>query len=139
MTPVLDDLIERFRRAQDTAVDILVHKLSIPRPASNREWVFYCAKNGLHESHEVNDITFTAHGYGIAIEIGAEVIDFDWGDHGEPDGFDGWRLYLFSTRNCPDFNCTHEQLNAWLKNACDKRELIELGSLYYDPKRRAAT
>jgi len=137
MPPVLDTLIDRFRKAQDIAVDALIHKLNIPLPETNRAWPFYCAENGLHQTRELNGIGIYAHGYGIELKIDSLTIDFDWGENGEPDGFDGWRLYNFNTDNHSDIECSHDDVNDWLKRAHADGELIKEASLYYDPNRRA--
>jgi len=138
MLPVLDDLIGRFRKAQDIAVHTLVHKLSIPQPDSNRAWAFYCVEKGLHQARELKGVGVYAHGYGIELKIENLTIDFDWGDHGEPDGFDGWRLWNFRTDNCSQVGCTHTDVISWLEDSHNDGELIKQGSLYYDPKRRAS-
>lgn len=138
MFPILDTLINRFRDAQDVAVATLIHQLNIPQPESNRAWSLYCAENGLHQTRELNGIGIYAHGYGIELKIDELTIDFDWGDNGEPDGFDGWRLYTFSTNNCPDIECSHSDVDGWLESAYAAGELLKEGSLYYDPRCRAS-
>ena len=137
MLPVLDNLIDRFRKAQDLAVRTLVHKLAIPNPESNRAWAFYCAENGLHEIRELDGVGIYAHGFGIELKIEGLTINFDWGDHGEPDGFDGWRLWNFRTDNCPEVECSHKEVNKWLQRAYNDGELVKDTTLYYDPGRRA--
>ncbi|MCO6047045.1 hypothetical protein NG895_24365 [Aeoliella sp. ICT_H6.2] len=138
MHQVLDNLIDRFRRAQDLAVDTLLHDLSIPLPESNRAWPFYCAANGLHDTRELNGIGIYAHGYGVELKINDLVIDFDWGDNGERDGFDAWRLWNFQAGNCPEMECSHNAVKDWLETAFNEGELIKDTSLYYDPRRRAS-
>lgn len=137
MQPVLDTLIDRFRSAQDTAVETLIHQLNIPHPESNLAWALYCGETGLHEMRELNGIGIYAHGYGIELKMDDLTIDFDWGTNGEPDGFDGWRLYNFSLDNSPEIECSHNDVNSWLESAHSDGELLKEGSLYYDPKRRA--
>lgn len=138
MLPVLDNLIDRFRRAQDIAVRALIHELAIPQPKSNRAWIFDCIENGLHKVRDRNGIAIYVHGYGVELKINDLTIDFDWGENGEPDGFDGWRLWNFRTDNCPEVICSHEDVKSWLKTAHNDGELIMVGSLYYDPNRRAS-
>lgn len=138
MLPSLDKLIDQFRRAQDIAVDTLIHKLNIPQPNTNRDWAFYCAEHGLHQIREMQGIGIYAHGYGIELRIDSLTIDFDWGSNGEPDGFDDWRLYRFNIDNPCEIECSHDDVNDWLKRAYADGELLREGSLYYDPNRRAA-
>lgn len=138
MDPLLDDLIGRFRLAQDAAVAFLIDVAKMSWPASNRDW----ARRHMYERPVVgalpNGAALYPHGHGIAVVAENLNVDFDWGDEGEPDGFDGWRLYVFSLDNCPQINCTHTQLNELLKSAVAQGFLIESGQLYYDPKRRAS-
>lgn len=137
MNPTLENLIKRFRKAQDLAVETLIQRLSIPQPESNLAWAFYCSENGLHQIRELKGTKIYAHGFGVALEINDVKIDFDWGSNGEPDGFDSWRLYSFSMDNCSDIKCTDKEVQSWLEKAENDGELIKEDSLYYDPKRRA--
>jgi hypothetical protein len=96
MNRVLADMIRRFRSAQNRGVaafvEILGPALGTRLPASNREWVTICAESGLYKVRRVNGLGFYAHGYGIELTLDGVTIDFDWGEVGEPDGFDAWRL-----------------------------------------------
>lgn len=137
MHPCLDELITRFRNAQDAAVAILVGRLNISLPASNRDW----ASTALHkrQSFDVNGTTIglEPHGYGVKITAPTLTIDFDWGEHGEPDGFDAWRLWVYRRDNLPELDVSHEQIRSWLNEALHNEELIKIGTLYFDPLRRA--
>lgn len=136
MNPTLEILIERFRGAQDIGVAKLIHELAVPRPTSGVDWVHYCSQSGLYKTNEIRGVGVYAHGYGIELKIGPLTIDFDWGANGEPDGFDGWRLYNFALDNLPDIECTHADVNGWLDDALGDGELTKEGNLYYDPNRR---
>lgn len=137
MAPELNVLIKKFRHAQDQGVELLVTKLGIPIPESNRGWFVYCRDSGLYSESQVDGVLVHAHGFGIAIETDKLCIDFDWGDNGEADGFDGWRLYVFSLEHGIDFGCTHKQCNDWIKQAYEAGELERDTHLYYDPRFRA--
>ena len=133
----LEYLIDHFRQAQDMAVRLLTQELGFPRPESNRAWACYCRDNRLQVG-ERNGHKYLAHGYGIELKSDDFTIDFDWGDNGEADGFDGWRLWIFRTDNRLEIDCTHSQVNEWLKTAYNDGELVMDRLLYYDPKRRAS-
>ena len=138
MDPLLDHLIGKFRAAQDAAVALLIDVAKVQWPESNRTWAW----RHIHElppelTQPLPGITLRPHGFGIEVVAENLNVDFDWGDEGEPDGFDGWRLYLFSHDNCPELKCTYAQLNELLKSALTEGSLIKSGQLYYDPNRRA--
>ena len=138
MNPVLDNLIGQFRVAQDIGVATLTEKLKIPRPPSNREWPFMCIEQKINNRCELQGIGIYSHGYGIEMKIASLTIDFDWGENGEPDGFDTWRLYKFALVNSKLLSCTYESIKSWIDDALAAGELTRLGTLYYDLKRRAS-
>jgi hypothetical protein len=137
MYATLNLLIAGFRTAQDAAVAILLNDLQIPRPQSGLDWSRYIARTKLDAVESIQGIGIRAHGYGVEVSSQATAIDFDWGDNGEADGFDGWRLYVFALNNHPELRCTHSEINRWLDDARRAGELSNSGSLYYDPARRA--
>jgi hypothetical protein len=142
MHPVLANLINRFRADQDYGVslvrDVLGSTLGVRLPTSNREWVAICAEYGLYHVRWVNGIEVYAHGYGIELIADGLTIDFDWGDNGEPDGFDAWRLWNHVRLNglpLPDEGFS--QVRAWLEEAAAAGELTQDTFLYYSPRQRA--
>ncbi|MGC4003489.1 MAG: hypothetical protein QM811_10275 [Pirellulales bacterium] len=86
---------------------------------------------------ELQGVGINAHGFGIALTIDDLKIDFDWGEQGQRDGFDAWRLYYHAMRNQPSTPCTHDDVFAWLRSAFDEELLTTDGRLFYDPRRRA--
>jgi hypothetical protein len=110
--------------------------MHLPKPQTAIEWVSICSTHHLHGVRELNGVGIRVHGYGVELKIGALTIDFDWGENGEVDGFDGWRLYVYALDNCPDIQFTHSMINEWIEGAVAKGELIQEDSLYYDPERR---
>jgi len=142
MHHVLADMIARFRDAQDRAVGVLVgvlaDTLGIRVPTSNREWVTICAECGLYNTRRVNGIEVYAHGFGIELVLDGVTIDFDWGDAGEPDGFDAWRLWNFIRVNELPVACdSYAQVRSWLEEAAASGELTRDQLLYYSPAHRA--
>jgi hypothetical protein len=138
MHPVLANLINRFRAAQDYGValvrDVLGGALGVRLPTSNHEWVTICAECGLYQIGWVNGIEVYAHGYGIELTVDGLTIDFDWGDRGEPDGFDGWRLWNHVRGNgLPPADESFSQVRAWLEEAAARGELTRDTFLYYLP------
>jgi hypothetical protein len=142
VNPVLADMIGQFRSAQDRGVAVVIEvlgpALGVRRPASNSEWVFICGKCGLSKRCQVNGIGVYAHGYGIELSFDGLTIDFDWGDLGEPDGFDAWRLWNFYQTNGFVVDCASScQIRSWLEEAITLGELTKDRLLYYSPANRA--
>jgi hypothetical protein len=107
-------------------------------PTSPTDWITICGETGLYNVLAVNGVGVYAHGYGIELVLGGLVIDFDWGEAGEPDGFDGWWLWNFAQQNqsavpCPD----RVQVRAWVEEAAASGELVRDRYLYYSPAHRA--
>lgn len=126
-------LIKCFRTAQDLAVKTLVQKLKIPQPASKYDWLSICREH----AKTCSKLGIRPHGVGVELKIDSLTSDFDWGDNGEPDGFDGWRLYNFALYNLPTVKCTHSEVNSWLDAAWSSGEIVKQGDLYYYPRNRA--
>jgi hypothetical protein len=142
MNPVLADMIRRFRSAQDRGVAAIVQvlgpALGLRLPALNREWVTICARSGLYKVRRVNRLGVYAHGYGIELTLDGVTIDFDWGDAGEPDGFDAWRLWNFVQANKIAADCGgYAQVRSWLEEAATRGDLTRDTCLYYSPAHRA--
>jgi hypothetical protein len=142
MHPVPLDLINRFRVAQDRAVATIVEALGgtlgVRLPTSNRDWLTVTAECGLYNVRWLNGVEIYAHGFGIELIFPDLVIDFDWGDAGEPDGFDAWRLWIFAKLNNIPLACSGSpQVRDWLDEAVANGELTRDTSLDYSPAHRA--
>lgn len=143
MNPVLADMIGRFRSAQDRGVafvtEVLGPALGVRRPESNREWVSICRECGLSwRSCRVDGVGVYAHGFGIELAFAGLTIDFDWGDSGDPDGFDAWWLWDFHQINGFAVECaSSSQVRSWLEEARMLGELTRDNLLYYSPDDRA--
>ena len=85
----------------------------------------------------LNGVGVYTHGYGIELTFTDLTIDFDWGDNGEPDGFDGWWLWNFANQNPCDVPCPDRaEVRAWVEEAAAAGELFRDGALYYSPSHR---
>lgn len=138
MNPALESLIAHFRAAQDLGVATLTQKLLIPSPATDRDWPFICIEYKINRRCDRDGVGIYSHGYGIELKIEDLTIDFDWGNEGEADGFDAWRLYNFTIDNRDCLSCTHSGVQQWLDEAVAAGEITKSGNLYYDPKRRTS-
>jgi hypothetical protein len=137
MNESLHTLIGRFRDAQVLAVSTLSDRLGIPKPASNREWPFVANKHGINRRCKRDGIAIYSHGYGVELKFDGRTIDFDWGDNGEPDGFDAWRLTKFARDNGLELETDYHGVQIWLDDAELEGTLVKSGKLYFDPLRRA--
>ena len=134
MDATLVMIIDAFRAAQDRAVQALVHEFGIPMPASNLEWINICIEEGLSARRELNGTGIYVHGYGVELTFPDVTIDFDWGDKGEPDGFDTWRLFHFCECNKLYYGqYTYKSIGGWLQTAERRGELVKDRLLYYLP------
>jgi hypothetical protein len=135
-------LIERFREAQDRGVAFIVNvlgpTLGVRLPTSPSDWVAICGETGLYNVRWINGVEVYSHGYGIELVIDGLTIDFDWGEAGDPDGFDEWWLWNFARLNpslvpCPE----HAQVRTWIEEAAASGMLVRDCYLYYSPAHRA--
>lgn len=119
-------------------LDVLGPTLGVRLPRSPGEWVAICGETSLHNVRRLNGVEVYAHGYGIELGFGGLTIDFDWGEFGEADGFDVWRLWNFARLNPCDAPCpTHSQVKTWVEAAVAAGELTRDRYLYYAPAHRA--
>src|SRR5262245_36643501 len=92
----MDERLRALIQSYRMAVAAAVRKLSesgIALPRSNREW----AMNGMPNLGQlVSGGSYRKHGYGCEVSTSKGSVDFDFGDAGETDGFDSWRLMLFA-------------------------------------------
>lgn len=142
MRPSLVPLIERFRKAQDSGVAFIVEvlgpALGVRLPNSPMEWVTICGETGLYNARWISGVGVYSHGYGIELTFAGLTIDFDWGESGEPDGFDGWWLWNFARLNPCNAPCPERaEVRAWVEDAAAKGELTRDRYLYYSPAHRA--
>ena len=142
MRPALLRLIERFREAQDQGVafiiDVLGPAIGVRWPKSPSDWVYIYSETGLWNVRRMNRVEVYCHGHGIELIFPGLTIDFDWGDAGEPDGFDAWRLWNFAFLNpdgspCPE----HSEIRTWIEQAAADGELERDAWLHYSPRHRA--
>jgi hypothetical protein len=138
----LRNLIERFREAQDNAVSFYVNSLcpalGLRLPTSGGDWMNLCGEFSLQQIRSFNGVALGPHGYGIEFTFPTWSIDMDWGENGEPDGFDTWRLHLFDRLNPTELPTPSvQEVRGWLEHAFDRGLLIRDSHLYYSPLHRA--
>ena len=88
LRPPIDDYKSTVARAVAA-----LEATGIPRPASTTEWVGYDVpgRGQLNGGGE-----YFIHGYGCAVRLPGATVDFDFGDDGQIDSFDWYRLSSFA-------------------------------------------
>lgn len=127
----LRKLIDEYVASVEVAVDAL-NSMGVPKPASNNEWAMFQLPDDLVAP---TGTRIFKHGYGCRFKNELVDVDFDFGEYGEIDGFDCWRLYDFCLKNPTKtlgFD-SQSELEVAFEEACDAEELIYSGYLlWYD-------
>nr|WP_305009462.1 MULTISPECIES: hypothetical protein [Providencia] len=127
----LRNLINDYLKRISEAIELM--KLSgIALPKSNNEW----ACNALPIKGVLNGgVKYFKHGYGCAVHLKSGVVDFDFGEHGEINGFDYWRLKSISDNslNQYGFNSPNE-LKECFETEISNGNLIFSGYILYYKK-----
>lgn len=72
---------------------VLMHRSGIRMPSSSMRWIETdIPLEGLLDG----DVAYVKHGAGCAVHLPGQKVDFDFGNLGEINGFDLWRLALFA-------------------------------------------
>ncbi|MGE8226935.1 MAG: DUF6896 domain-containing protein [Stenotrophomonas sp.] len=122
MNQHLARLISDYQDSVRIAV-ALMQESGIPLPATNTEWV----GTVIPQRGKLKDGTpYFKHGYGCAVELPGGPVDFDFGERGEIDGFDAWRLAGFAGNRLLQYGFPSE---VELK-ACFNAEVVA-GTLVY--------
>ncbi|MDY0835529.1 DUF6896 domain-containing protein [Pseudomonas sp. SED1] len=115
-------LISDYQASIAAAVDMM-QRSGIPRPPTNTDWVV----TDIPQRGELEGgVRYFKHGYGCAVSLPTGTVDFDFGDRGEIDGFDAWRLASFAGDKLSDYGFADEDAIT----ECFKAE-VAAGSLVY--------
>lgn len=88
----LASLIDAYQSAVRDAVN-LMYASGIEAPESNTAW----ACSGVPQVSELlGGVRYFKHGFGCAVHLPSGTVDFDFGEHGEINGFDLSRLQAFA-------------------------------------------
>jgi hypothetical protein len=118
----LASLISDYQAGVRAAV-ALMQESGIPIPGSNTEW----AGTDIPQRGELKGgIPYFKHGYGCRVKLPSGAVDFDFGEHGEIDGFDAWRLVSFAGTKLSDYGFSSEDA---LKDSFEAE--VAAGSLVY--------
>jgi len=128
MNTALTDLVSDYLAAVSTAVR-LMQESGLPLPETNTAW----AINGIPQSGMLHGgVRYYKHGYGCAVHLRSEVVDFDFGANGETNGFDLWRLSAFASDNLLQYGFKDEDaLKSAFEEAVASEEFQYSGYILY--------
>lgn len=122
-------LVHEYQSATKKAVDLIIQS-GIPLPRSNVAW-------SLNDLPDIGVLTggirYRKHGYGCEVFFPEASIDFDFGTQGEYDGFDLWRIRMFTSERLSEFGISDDdELERLFKEAVRAGALVQAeGTLYY--------
>lgn len=124
----LENLIDNYLASVSAAVELLARS-GISLPSTNTEW----ACNGLEGRGELADGTrYFKHGYGCAVHLPTGAVDFDFGESGEVNGFDLWRLSAFAKAKWSSFGFRNEaEIRPLFEAAIESGEIRFSGYILY--------
>jgi len=140
MYPDLQSLITDFVATVVRRFAQLQREVGVVAPTSSTAW----ATNGLKKGTLSDGAIYSKHGVGCLIEAPEGGVDFDFGDHGEIDGFDAWRLLQFAESSNGRHAATDKKkIQALLDSCVAAGEIEKRRSLYYlrkkEPNQAAQT
>lgn len=121
LRPLIDDYKSTVARAVAA-----LEATGIPRPASTTEWVGYDVPG---RGELVGGGEYVIHGYGCAVRLPDTSVDFDFGDDGQIDGFDWYRLSTFAGSRLSKRYCIRDEieLRALIDDAHASGDLVHSG------------
>jgi len=129
MSPDFQRLIADYLTTVAKRFTQLQREVEVPAPKSSVDWV----GNAMKKKGTLSDgATYAKHGNGCLIEFEGGAVDFDFGDRGEFDGFDAWRLAEFVRASGGHYATLEEkQIKILLDGSITSGEIERRGSLYY--------
>lgn len=129
MKTELRELIEAYCAKAAELVPRLSEALGFKLPITNGDWVNLDVPG---RGKTGDGLQYFKHGFGVAIKFDDGAIDIDFGDNGEYDGFDAWRLFRFATAS--HFRTPykdHHEVEVDIKDAEAKGQLRYSGYILY--------
>jgi hypothetical protein len=124
----LFSLIVDYQAAVSSAVKLL-EASGIARPKTNTAW----ACNGIDNIGTLaGGVQYRKHGYGCAVHLKSGEVDFDFGENGEIDGVDTWRLSVFAEGKLSQYGfASEDELEATFKSAVASGHLVYSGYILH--------
>ncbi len=122
-------LIDDYLASVSSAVKLLVAS-GIARPSSCAQWAI-----AVIDKPDVllGGINFYKHGFGCEVHLKGGIVDFDFGENGEINGFDLWRLAGFAGDKLEQYGfASEEETQKCFESAVTEGALVRSAySLYY--------
>jgi len=135
MNKELSRIINLFNDAQKEAVYILESQFGCSKPTSSMDFTTRCKSAIRNQNYESGEYKIRPHGIGMEININGTKIDFDFGENGEFNGFDSWRLFNFiETNKIKSTISTEEEMKELLENAISNGYIVKgvgMGNVHY--------
>lgn len=129
----LRQLIDAYCAKAAELVPRLANELGFKLPITNTEWAMLQIPHPEKNPDKIEgNLQFFKHGFGVAIKFDGGVIDLDFGDNGEYDGFDASRLFRFAKASGMQTRYADErEVEADIKEAESRGELRYSGYILY--------
>ena len=135
MDQELKRVIGLFNSAQAKAVEILENSFGCPRPTTSDDFIFRCIPVIRAANYESDGYRIRPHGIGMEININGTTVDFDFGQNGQFNGFDPWRLYEFLQANKIKSSISdEEQMEVLFSSAISGGHIVKgtgMGNVHY--------
>lgn len=108
----------------------LMYRSGIQMPSSSYDWIEY----NIPISGELDGgIKYYKHGSGCQVDLGSEIVDFDFGEHGEVGAFNSWWLAKFAGKNLYKYGFkSHDDIYTHLNTELNHGNITPLNNnLYY--------
>lgn len=106
-----------------------MRKAGVFMPFTYEEWI---AADIPASPSSNNSLIVDKHGRGCRVQWGGTKIDFDFGDLGEIDGFDCWRLLKFAGEDLRSYGFENQtELERSFKASVDNGEILYSGNVLY--------
>lgn len=124
----LSRLIADYQASVKKAVELMAAS-GIERPASNDQWVSLDIPQ-IGKLH--GGVPYFKHGYGCSIHLPGEAVDFDFGAHGQIDGFSASRLQGYAGPRLTEYGFyTVREMQEAFEEATNSALLFSGDQLYY--------
>jgi hypothetical protein len=128
MDESLRQLIDQYRSAVRHAIHLMLGA-GIRLPETNMRWVSQQIPSPYPLAGEG---VLRKHGFGCEVRWSGGSVDFDFGENGEVDGFDEWRLWKYCQSNTyGSMFSTEADLKAAVQEAVNEKLIRQKGRLLF--------